>query len=82
MASDVTGTIGTLWEQFEPKAPTGRQASEVLDRICNYGRTDIRDWPPGFRLAARISDLRALGWPITTRTITLPGGARVAEYRL
>ena len=82
MASDVTGTIGTLWEQYEPKAPTGAQAKRVLECIRFSGRTDIRDWPPGFRLAARISDLRALGWPITTRTITMPGGARVAEYRL
>ena len=70
----------TLWAQ--PKMPTGSQAIRVLGRIQMHGRTDIRDWPPGFRLAARIADLRDLGWPITTRSITLPGGTRVAEYRL
>ena len=70
----------SLW--YQPTPPTGRQASRVLECIRFSGRTDIRDWPPGFRLAARISDLRALGWPITTRTITVPGGARIAEYRL
>ena len=79
MASDITQPI-SLWQR--PTMPTAERELQVL-RILRYaGRTDIRDYPPGFRLAARISDLKAHGWPITTRMITLPGGTRVAEYRL
>ena len=35
-----------------------------------------------FRLAARISDLRALGYRIDSDMITLPNKKRVARYRL
>lgn len=35
-----------------------------------------------FRLAARISDLRAQGHVITSEMVTLPTGKRVARYRL
>ena len=35
-----------------------------------------------FRLAARISDLRALGYRIDSDMITLPNGKRVANYTL
>ena len=80
MASDISEPIGSLWHQ--PTAPTGNQAKRVLEVIRYSGHTDIRDWPPGFRLAARIADLRSLGWPIEKRMIVLPGGTRVAEYRL
>ena len=76
----MTDDTFSLWHQ--PTMPTGRHNRRVLEAIRYAGHTDIRDWPPGFRLAARISDLKALGWPIETHRITLPGGTRVAEYRL
>lgn len=34
------------------------------------------------RLAARIRDLRRMGWHITTTMITVPSGKRVARYTL
>jgi hypothetical protein len=42
----------------------------------------VLDFPAGFRLGARIFDLRRLGYHITTRPKTLPGGSVVALYRL
>ena len=35
-----------------------------------------------FRLAARISDLRAMGYRIESDMVTLPNGKRVARYSL
>jgi len=57
------------------------QADRVLDEL-RHGPVDIRDFPAGFRLAARVSDLRTAGHDITTTTIRLPGGAKVARYEL
>ena len=34
-----------------------------------------------FRLAARVKELRDMGWPVEMRTVTL-NGKRIAEYRL
>lgn len=57
------------------------QAARVLLDL-RRGPVDIRDYPAGFRLAARIKDLRDAGHPIDTSTLTLPGGAKVARYSL
>lgn len=35
-----------------------------------------------FRLASRINDLRRDGHNITTQTITLPNGKKIAQYHL
>lgn len=35
-----------------------------------------------FRLAARISDLKAQGWDISSEMVTVESGKRVARYRL
>lgn len=57
------------------------QAARVLDDL-RRGPVDVRDFPPGFRLAARVKDLRDAGHPIDTETVTLPGGTKVARYVL
>ena len=57
------------------------QADRVLADLRRYP-VDIRDYPPGFRLAARIKDLRDAGYDIETTTITLPGGTKAARYTL
>lgn len=33
-----------------------------------------------FALSQRMGDLRKLGWPVQSRTITTPSGKRVSEY--
>lgn len=35
-----------------------------------------------FRLAARIHDLKAAGYDVTSETVKLPNGKRIARYRL
>jgi hypothetical protein len=57
------------------------QKDRVLEKLKD-GPTDIRDWAPGFRLAARIADLKAEGHDIEVTIITLLGGARVASYSM
>lgn len=57
------------------------QADRVLVDL-RRGPVDIRDYPAGFRLAARIKDLRDAGHDIDTTTLALPGGAKVARYAL
>ena len=58
------------------------QADRILDVLRRFGNTTVLDWPAGFRLAARIKDLRDRGYLIDTDTVTLPGGAKVARYTL
>lgn len=50
--------------------PDGITALEALQEVGSL------------RLAARISDLRAMGYRITSDMITLPNGKRVANYQL
>lgn len=57
------------------------QKERVLASL-RAGGTDLRDWPAGFRLAARIADLKADGYDIRTTIITIPGGTRCARYTL
>jgi hypothetical protein len=58
------------------------QAERVLVLLAVRGPegVSVLDFAPGFRLAARIADLRAAGNPIDTQTATLPGGAKVARH--
>ena len=60
------------------------QAERVLVLLAVRGPegVSVLDFAPGFRLAARVADLRAAGNPIETQTATLPGGAKVARYVL
>jgi hypothetical protein len=60
------------------------QAERVLVLLAVRGPegVSVLDFAPGFRLAARIADLRAAGSYIETQTATLPGGAKVARYVL
>ena len=60
------------------------QAERVLVLLAVRGAEGVTvdDFPRGFRLAARIADLRSAGNPITTKTSILPGGARIACYQL
>jgi len=60
------------------------QAERVLTLLAVRGPdgVTIEDFPRGFRLAARVSDLRNAGNAITTTTLRLPGGAKVARYEL
>ena len=58
------------------------QADRVLELLREYGAVDLRDFPRGFRLAARIKDLRDAGIAITSTRIVLPGGTKAARYSL
>jgi len=60
------------------------QADRVLELLRQRGREGITvlDFPVGFRLSARIKDLRDAGYSIPTGTRELPSGARIARYRL
>jgi len=58
------------------------QADRVLALLNMTQGIDVRDFPAGFRLAARVKDLRDRGHRIDTTTLTLPGGAKVARYSL
>lgn len=35
-----------------------------------------------YALSQRMGDLKRMGWPVLTRTITTQSGKRVAEYRM
>ena len=50
--------------------PKGITSLDALDAGC------------GFRLAARISELRAEGYAIAATTVRTPQGAHIARYRL
>ncbi len=59
-----------LLELLRERGPAGVTPLLALDRVGS------------FRLAARVSDLKAAGHDIETRTVTVSGGARVACYVL
>jgi len=59
------------------------QADRVLDELRRHGAVTVLDFPSGFRLAARVKDLRDRGHVIDTETATLHGsGTKVARYVL
>ena len=60
------------------------QADRVLELLRQRGREGVTvlDFPTGFRLSARIKDLRDAGFSIPTGTRELPSGARIARYHL
>lgn len=33
-----------------------------------------------YALSQRIGELKKMGWPISSRTVEAPGGARISEY--
>lgn len=61
------------------------QADRVLAALKanGWGGVCVLDFPAGFRLAARIKDLRDAGHNISTETLILqPTGTKVAAYVL
>ena len=59
------------------------QADRVLALLRRHGAVTVLDFPAGFRLAARVKDLRDRGHVIDTETATLHGtGTKVARYVL
>lgn len=69
---------------MERKSPTGQAAAILADLEAGYRVTplDALRRHGCFRLAARIAELRAAGYPIATEHLTTDTGARVATYRL
>ena len=66
-----------------PEATT--QAGHILEHLRRVGSItplEALDLYGCFRLAARIKDLRALGWAIHTGVHHTPTGKAVARYRL
>ena len=65
--------------------PTKSQTSGILDYLEKGGdltAIEALNYFGCFRLAARINDLRNLGWNIVKESITTPTGKRVAKYSL
>lgn len=61
--------------------------ADIILRLLRNRREGITalealDWAGCFRLAARISDLRAAGNDIRTEMVALPDGKRIARYYL
>jgi hypothetical protein len=63
------------------------QNAAILELLRSRGdrgitALDALELVGSFRLAARISDLRAMGFTITSTPETTAAGARIARYRL
>lgn len=60
------------------------QAERVLVLLAFRGPegVSVLDFPAGFRLAARVNDLRNAGNDIDMTRVTLAGGAKIARYVL
>ena len=69
---------------MERKRPAGQAAAILADLEAGHQMTplDALRRHGCFRLAARIAELRAAGYPIATEHLTTDAGARVASYRL
>lgn len=76
--------------QLELHIPTpcpkdmGEACADVLALLQIKGRTGVTwdDFPRGFAIRSRISDLRKEGYKITTLVETLPGACTRARYVL
>ena len=63
----------------------GTQASAILNTLksgAEITALDALDKIGCFRLAARIKDLKQLGWEIESRPVKTSGGAVIAGYKL
>jgi hypothetical protein len=73
--------------ELEPvQVPTrGTQAYEILMYLKRGGRLTVAKALTEFgvyALSQRVGELKKAGWPILTRMVDAPGGARIAEYRM
>ena len=64
-----------------PQDTQNGQILRALERGERLTPLDALDRYQCFRLAARVNELRSMGWPVEMRTVTL-NGKRIAEYRL
>jgi len=61
----------------------GTQAHELLTAMKNGKRLTVAialTEHGCYALSQRVGELKRMGWPIQSRTITVAGGARVSEY--
>lgn len=66
------------------RQPLPAMQQRVLDMLWkrkSLGVT-VKDFPVGFRLGARIFDLRQIGYAIQTITEEMKSGARIGRYVL
>ena len=66
---------------LRPAGSAGIDSHPTLD-LDIADRIEALDEVRCFRLGGRIYDLKARGYEIETRMVTVPSGARVASYRL
>ena len=65
--------------------PKGSQCYEILAALQMGKRLTVATALTEhavYALSQRIGELKRMGWPIHSRTVTTPGGARVSEYFL
>ena len=65
------------------KNATESQNTQIITALINGKRItplDALDWFGCFRLSARISELKEVGWKIEKETVTLKNGKRIARY--
>ena len=63
----------------------GTQAHAILMYLKAGGRLTVAKALTEFgvyALSQRVGELKRAGWPIVTRMVETPNGARIAEYRL
>ena len=74
-----------MFSKLEAMLKPMTQAQSALVYMQKYGSITALDALNDFgcfRLAARISDLRADGYNITSKRFRTPGGATIARYSL
>lgn len=65
------------------KNATESQNTQILTALINGRKItpiDALDWFGCFRLSARISELKSVGWKIEKETVLLSSGKRIARY--
>lgn len=61
----------------------GKQLYEILSYLQAGGTLTVAKALAEmnvYALSQRVGDLKRMGWPICSRTVTTAGGARVSEY--
>ncbi len=69
--------------QYTMKNATESQNTQIINALIKGKRItpiDALDWFGCFRLSARISELKEVGWNIEKETVTLKNGKRIARY--
>lgn len=74
----------TQSELVECRVPErGTQCRELLEAMKNGKRLTVAvalSEHGCYALSQRVGELKRMGWPILSRTITTAGGARISEY--